>query len=781
MKTFRLPSMWLLLGPGLLTGLLALVIVAAPNFTILRSLLGFIWLFVLPGALILRLTKLRPDSAWETAGLIAGFSLLADMGGALLTNAGLLLVGYQHPLATIPLMTGLSLAWGGLAFANWRRSRHQTLQLRIPVVSRSTTLTVLAGLPVVALSILGAITLNNGGTNLLIMTMLLYSLAYLGVLVVRRDKLPEGALLSGLYMVGLALLLMTSLRGWFTTGHDIQREYRVFALALTSLKWDPAAYHDAYNACLSITLLPTAIKQILGIEPSFVFKTVFQALFALVPVIIYLISRRFTPRLVALLAAVYFMAFPTFFQDMPMLNRQEIAFLFMGLVYMVVFNPNWSLKIRRRLAIVFGLGVVLSHYSTTYTMLALFLGIVAIGFVLKAFNRANVKTSIKAAWDRLNVDLRWQPTAINLLVVVTLLGVSYIWSSQLTNTGGNLSRIAVATLDNIRHGLKDDTKSSDTNYSLFGKAKLSDAERLQRFDAKTVPELRSELPTPDLYTTDQYAAYPVTLAKADQLPLTPAGQALQNTGIDVPALNAATRQGSALFLQLMLLFGIALLFFSRPLTGRQIHEYRLFQLASVGLLAAIIALPVLSAEYGLLRAFQQILMLSGATIVIATIALVPKHLKRLAVVIPTAIALAFFASSTGVITTLLGGYPAQIHLANSGKYYDLFYPHRSEQLGAYWLEDQLDHPSLVGEVVSTYETDRFFQGDHHLQIDLPRDTAYPGTLRKSSYVLLGYTALNKQQDHIYHNGDDITYTYPVEFLDANKNLLYASQGTRVYK
>ena len=69
------------------------------------------------------------------------------------------------------------------------------------------------------------------------------------------------------------------------------------------------------------------------------------------------------------------MAFPTFFTDMPYLVRQEIAFFFLALLLLAATEPTASARGRRGCwSLVLGLGVVLSHYSTTYVML---MGLVA--------------------------------------------------------------------------------------------------------------------------------------------------------------------------------------------------------------------------------------------------------------------------------------------------------------------------------------------------------------------------------------------------------------------
>jgi uncharacterized membrane protein len=321
-KIFRLTAGMVLAAIVAFTALANLA-VFAPHLEILRIALTLPWLFILPGALILSLLKLSAQTQWEKLSLSVGFSLLAVMLGALLINTTLPLFGQAHPLAVANLMPGLSVIWLLLGGIWWWAHRREHFNVHLPAFKPGTLAVGFTGLFIVLFAVSGAISLNNGGTGLITLFMLILTGVYLSVLVWKRHQLSEDTITAAIYCVGLALLLMMSLRGWSTAGHDVQREFRVFMLTLGNLHWSPAAYHDAYNACLSITLLPTVIKQILGIDPTFVYKTVFQALFAFVPVVTYLIARRFTSRLVALLSAIYFVAFPTYFQDMPMLNPRK--------------------------------------------------------------------------------------------------------------------------------------------------------------------------------------------------------------------------------------------------------------------------------------------------------------------------------------------------------------------------------------------------------------------------------------------------------------------------
>jgi len=137
------------------------------------------------------------------------------------------------------------------------------------------------------MAVLGAIRLNNAGGGGLTLFMLVVALTTLGLLVAWRGRLRPGVVPVVLFGVSLGLLLMTSMRGWYTTGHDIQTEYQVFELTKVLARWKTSTFPDAYNACISITILPTMIWQWTRVADPYVFKVLFQVLFALCPVLVY--------------------------------------------------------------------------------------------------------------------------------------------------------------------------------------------------------------------------------------------------------------------------------------------------------------------------------------------------------------------------------------------------------------------------------------------------------------------------------------------------------------
>ena len=222
----------------------------------------------------------------------------------------------------------------------------------------------------IPLVVFGANRLNNGSDDLVSMVALVAMCAALILLLTWANRIASGITGVTIYLVSAAMLLMTSLRGWSITGHDIQLEYRVFQLTRAHGQWNFDFYKNVFNACLSITILPTEMASLTHVDDPYIYKVFFQLIFAACPVMVYAISRRYFSERISIMAAIYFIGFPTFLTDMPYLNRQEIALIFVGAGILAITNPNWSKRRKQVAIVVAAIGVELSHYSTSYVFVA---------------------------------------------------------------------------------------------------------------------------------------------------------------------------------------------------------------------------------------------------------------------------------------------------------------------------------------------------------------------------------------------------------------------------
>ncbi len=326
-------------------------------------------------------------------------------------------------------------------------------------------------------------------------------------------------------------------------------------------------------------------------------------------------------------------------------------------------------------------------------------------------------------------------------------------------------------------------KASETSYNLLSFERANLQKELDRYAQKVVAPERSERPA-DYYPDESIASYDFRITSSSTMPLTFSGKALESIGVNVTAFNTFLRQGSAKLLQVVLLLGLVYILLRRTVMDSVDTEYLTLVIGCVVFVVLQVVLPVISVEYGLLRAFQQSLMLLSLMVVLGTIVMsyaLPN--KRAKALTPIVVVLLFFVSSTGLITQSLGGYPAQLNLSNDGQYFDNYYVHRADLYGIEWLRS---YPSVRADEASAQsrvQSDRFSyskQQNSLFEVVLANDT-YPGLLRRDSYVYLGYANVVKQQATVLYNGNLLTYTYPLEFYNDNKNMLYNNGTSRIYK
>ncbi|HEX8344284.1 MAG TPA: glycosyltransferase family 39 protein, partial [Actinoplanes sp.] len=377
--------------PGPLLALAALmalhVLALSQQATPLRAVSGLPIAVILPGALALRIIGGRPRRGWDwllhaialsLLGLSVVGLILALLPGGALTTVGSLL-GLDVLLAVLALGVTLTgrrrVGRPSAAPFAWKRS-----MVPPPLGLLAITL----GAAAVGLAVAGARHLNAGGSPAGVMLAIGVAATALATATVAAGPRGSTAAATTIYLVALAVLLATSLRGTGVTGHDIKIEYRVFTDTLESGSWRPGGLFPGYNSCLSITVLPAFFARLLGIPALDVFRVCFQMLFAVVPVGVYLGARRLLPPPYAVLAAALVLAFPTFVNDMPMLNRQEIALIFFTVL---VLNLMESGRARRQQLVMFAVaavGLTVSHYTSTDVAAQLLL----MAWILRRFQQA---------------------------------------------------------------------------------------------------------------------------------------------------------------------------------------------------------------------------------------------------------------------------------------------------------------------------------------------------------------------------------------------------------
>jgi uncharacterized membrane protein len=745
------------------------------------AFISFVCLFLIPGLLLLPVIGIKRDETAQYLYYAVALSIVYLMTMGLVANTFLPAFGINQPLR-IDRMLPLLDAGFLILLALWKKVEAFSWKVIKPTAHDL----MLASFPLlwVACAAAGAHALNNGGPNGLTI------IALLGVLLTfvydffQANKLPKDIIAFHIFTCALAMLFMTSLRGWLVTGHDIQREFYVFQLAKADWHWSIAAFRDPYNACLSITILPTMLSGLMHISDSYIYKTLFQILFALTPVAVYLLTKRLANRRLAILAVFYFVAFPTFFMDMPMLTRQEIAFLFFAGMLLLIKDVKQRYRARLILFVLFGAGITLAHYSTTYSMLLIFGAATA---VCMLFERAWVAREVKrlfrfvrrSAPEFLGEKRRQSLVVFPVIVVLTLMAL--FWNVQVTGTSKGFSDTFKNAIGSISGNIDKDLKSTDTQVSLLGGTKSGLDEKVDAY-ALGQNETRRHIKDQDTYyPLSETSKYRISAAPEKALEPTWLGKRLNADGLNLYTLHYALRQGSAKLLQVLIIVGIFVLFLSKRHKFQLGPELTALSLTSMLFLLVLVLVPVLSLNYGLLRAFQQVLILLALPTVLGSAILLVRFPDKIGSTFALIIAAGFYLSTTGVLAELTGGYLAQLHLHNQGLYYDSYYIHEGEVRAINWLDTH--RPEGKQAVLQTdMAPDRFAISRLGTVTNYQVVSGiYPSLVQKKAYVFIGYTSARKGVAYVLHNGEGITYYYPVEFLDNNKNLIYSSGQAKIYK
>lgn len=726
----------------------------------------FVFFITIPGVLLLLLTRTTFKSIAEYMISAIGLSISLLMMTGLLLNQTLLFVGLTQPLGRTYLLVALNILTMLIFVLAYVRTNQQIFQL--PIRSMN-IVSIVCGVFVAIFPIIasiGAISLNNNGTNMYTLLTLSLIAMYVFMVIAANKHIDTRIYPVALFCITLSLLLMTSLRGWYTTGHDNQLESYMFQLTHEDLTWDIAEYRDPYNASLSITILPSMLSTITGVSGIYVFKVLFQVIFAWIAVAVYLFARNFAGAVTSFLAAFIFISFPSFISSMPMLNRQEIALLLFSLILLTLFSNSVTGFRKAILLILYGAGMMFSHYSTTYIALGLLLLCTLIAFV--------VRLNPFQFFSRLRLTIH--TPKVSVLFVLYLLLITFTWNVLLTKTTAGLTATVTQVYTNLDEIFNPNTRSSDAFYNLFNWKKPDQAKLLELYQTETFQEIREGKDEASFYPLELYNQYPIIQTAEQPLSASRIGESLTRLGIHPFSLNFTLRQLLARGIQLLVGLGVMIIFLRKLRMKREIDtEYLVLSFLAILTLVLFIVLPFLSVMYGTQRLFQQLLVILAFPLVYSVVSLFSLFSKKYAI-LPTALFfIGIFASFSGLLPQLTGGYYAQLHLNNDGVDYRSYYTHEMEVVASSWLKNHIDssHDIYTNAPMRTKLT--------ALTGLFAYDTMLPSVIRREAYVFLDTDTVSTHHAIASYNEDEIFYDYPIAFLENNKNLVYSNSGSHIYK
>lgn len=602
----NLPNDWqikkcLVLSISLLLIMLGLIGLAALGFDVpvLRQIVGFIFLTFIPGILLLRILKIHNIGVIESLLYSVGLSLAFIMAVGVVANFALPPLGVSHPITLVPLIGTFTVFFLMLCFLAYVRDKN--FSPVNPPPKNSEEITGLSFSPSInpyllaillpLLAILGALLVNAYQNNVLLLA-LIFIIALLIILVAFNKFISPRVYPVMIVMMAVALLYQTTLISSNLVGSDIHIEYYFAKLAIENGLWN-ASIAVPLNSCLSIVMLGPIYSLLLNMDTVWLFKIIYPLFFCLVPLgLFYIFRLQIKPRY-AFLAAFFFIAMPMFFMDMAQLARQQISELFFVLVILLMVDRKLTLIQRIILVLIFGFGVVVSHYGmgTGYIGYLIFGALVLI--IIKSRPGRTVWQWLVGKSHSLPADLTL-PGAFNKKALVIIVGVSLVfmlgyYGVVASGTALSGTYLAIGTVEStgeqITHGIT--TPPTETP------------------PAETPPT--ETPPTVQLpgWIQGIIARFPFLS------PLTKESLTQTALGLDFP-LASAGRKVWRIFqylVELCLIVGFIRLIFRPGGLGKFKAEYISLTIVSTLILLSIFVLPVQGWGMGATRVFQITLLL----------------------------------------------------------------------------------------------------------------------------------------------------------------------------
>ena len=699
-------------------------------------------LLTIPGVILLRALRVPGRAVAASPVYVPCASLIVLLASGLVVDLAAQFDGVAAPLRPAPLLIGLEAICVGLIACSVNAPVETDISWRL--LSQPLRLAWPLMLPLVAAA--GALRLNSGHGNTIAVIALTTSVVFLAWAFYFAPRLDQALLAVIIYAVGLALIWSFSLRSNLVYGSDIADEYYLMHQTVVTGIWHTAHPNDAYGAMLSVTVLPAELHALSGLQGLLVFKVVYPAIGALFPVAVYGLARRVLECRWAFTAAAFVVIQATFFQQLPALARQEIATVLFAALIAAVLDVQLPRRSHWGLVSLLALGMVVSHYSTTYLAIPL-LGITA-----------------TVQWGLSWVRAVPRVTGSVLVAFAVALAGALVWYGPVTHMGSNLWQFA-GTVGSKGIDFLPNKSGNPLSTYLQGES----SQQLEPAQYEQVAHKYYEthdpfvIPLPDA-GDPQYALHPASVSEPPVM--WPLGYNMLNLE------NLLVQQ----LTNLLAAVGVLMIVMRRDATviARQVG---LVGLAALVILALTRVSGTVAQAYSPERAYLQTMIVLAITLCWPMQRLVWRW-RRLqpAVLTVSLVSLtAFLVGSAGLTGVLMGG-GTGTNLANSGADYESFYMTTQEIASATWLVNaapsgQLVYADEYGELrlaaAGGYRPGMF-------------DDITPLTIDRHAWVYASQTNIMDKTAHSYVSSYSATYAFPIRFLDLNYDTVYTDGSAEVF-
>jgi uncharacterized membrane protein len=415
--------------------------------------------------------------------------------------------------------------------------------------------------------------------------------------------------------------------------------------------------------------------------------------------------------------------------------------------------------------------MIVSHYSTTYVALALFVSTYFVGLI---FRKTENKKPFLKIYEKLNLKekgkkLDERKYYLTGIMVFFLIVSAFLWYVQLTKISDDLVAVTYNIIKNMGKIFTQEMKSEGVRMALFGGVGIYTIKDVQDYAYSTSLDYHTNKPYINYYSSEKYKEYKPEPIYPKLLPIT--NQVAKKT---IYYSHEIAKKSIKVFI----IVGVFYLLFTQFKKRKMDIGYMLMILGCAFLVGVMLFVPFVSIAYNLERLYQQALVFLSLPAVLGGLVLFKFFKKEnMKIILMTIIFIWYFLPYSGFTSQLFGGEPV-IQLNNFGEAYDRFYTHESEVKSSKWLSNNYDNNFLI--YADGYSRLRLLSFSN-INIHIVVKDMLPSTMDRKAYVYSSYVNTIENRTFSYYGLKVMGYNFPTEFLNQNKNLIYNNGSSEVFK
>jgi uncharacterized membrane protein len=229
---------------------------------------------------------------------------------------------------------------------------------------------------------------------------------------------------------------------------------------------------------------------------------------------------------------------------------------------------------------------------------------------------------------------------------------------------------------------------------------------------------------------------------------------------------------------LFILVGVVVMFFKTR--GDMIGgtEFFLISLSSFLILSLTLIMPFMSIDYELVRVYQQTLIILSFCAVFGLLSLFSFLKENKRIFLLAVFFIVYFLFLSKFNNQIVGGPDISKNLNNIGLEYNAYYVHDSEVVAGDWFFD--NYPGNILIYLDNHAYNKILTPDIILSNKIIKDVL-PSVIDKKSYVYASQTNTVKSLTFKSYQGNLLSFNFPNEFLEENKNKIYSNGGSEIFK